>query len=234
MPAKWCLCFLFVPASACWAFAAEEKENPAVEHSWKIGADVINSTDALPENSYPGGLPATPTEDLPKLTQIVRGGDWNERIHAVHELGAMGEPAIGALDQALDDPDWQVRFTAVHFLGRIGAPAIEPLERALVEDPCRVVRISALHWMGAMGEAGRKAVQEALKDESGVMRLYADYWLRKDEELPRLNPVPAVNPEEDLNVCTSSLTPGFKKKRLAGGEVKIEEGRKASGESKRK
>jgi len=101
------------------------------------------------------------------------------------------------------------------------------------EEPCRIVRISALHWLGSLGDAGLEAVKEGLQDESGVMRLYAEYWLRKPEGLSEGPRDPLINPEEDLNVCSSSLTPGFKKRLEAyhiEGKGKAEEREEAASE----
>ncbi|MBI5244255.1 MAG: HEAT repeat domain-containing protein [Elusimicrobia bacterium] len=192
-------------ALAAWAGAVARAEDQ--NGKIKIGAASPARAQTQLQEPYPGGMPATPPDELPVLTRTLRGGDWNERIHAVHSLGAMGAPAAGALALALEDPDWQVRFTAVHWLGRIGQPAIPSLERALREEPCRIVRISALHWLGSLGEEGLAAVEEGLQDESGVMRLNAWYWLRKEEVIPRNEPSPTANPEEDLNVCRSSSSP---------------------------
>jgi HEAT repeat protein len=146
-------------------------------------------------------MPATPKERGPELLESPERGDWNERIHAVNGLGAMGPGGLPGLERAMGDFDWQVRFTALHWLGRHGDAAIAQLRRALREDPCRVIRISALHWLGSLGGSGISAVREAAEDpESGILRLSAWYWLRKQGAASAFGdrgPLAA----EDLNVC---------------------------------
>ena len=167
---------------------------------------------SVPDQSYPGGMPATPKERGPELLESLERGDWNERIHAVNGLGAMGPDGLPGLERAMGDFDWQVRFTALHWLGRYGDAAIAQLRRALREDPCRVIRISALHWLGSLGGSGISAVQEAAEDpESGILRLSAWYWLRKQGTAAagasgERSPASAFGDRgllaaEDLNVC---------------------------------
>jgi len=170
---------------------------------------------AAEPQAFPGGMPETPAEDIPELSRALRGGDWNERIHAVNALGAAGPAALEDLSYALGDPDWQVRFTAVHWLGRLGKPAVPELQRVLQEEPCRVVRISALHWLGSLDESTLPAIEESLSDESGVLRLNALYWMRKKGALPEDAPLPGANPREDLNVCESFPLRTWKRTRPA-------------------
>jgi HEAT repeat protein len=62
-------------------------------------------------------------------------GDWYPRMpwergqgDIEGELDALGDSAVPALIQALDDPNYFIRWSAVHQLGKIGDPrAVEPL-----------------------------------------------------------------------------------------------------------
>ncbi len=154
----------------------------------------------------PGGLPPTPVTELPRLEKQLHNGNWNERIHAVHRLGAMGPAAQEALAQALNDLDWQVRFTAIHWLGRQGTPSIPALDTALRTDPCRLIRLNAVHWLGSLGPEALPSLEEALLDESGVVRMTDRYWIRKIEGDDRAGE-PERNPGEELSACKRSELP---------------------------
>jgi HEAT repeat protein len=132
-----------------------------------------------PEGTSPSSMPATPVELLPELVRSLDHGGWNDRIHAVQRLGAMGPAARDALSLALDDGDWQVRMTAVHWLGRMGVGSLEPLSRAMETDPCLVVRMTALHWLGSLGPEALPALVQAEQNDSVYMRLEGRYWQKK-------------------------------------------------------
>lgn len=84
-------------------------------------------------------------------------GDWNARIHAVHEFDYMQEEGLPGLDLATQDGDWQVRMTAVHALSGRGVEGAPILNRLLKHEPCPVVRLMTLHSLGSLGPEGEEA-----------------------------------------------------------------------------
>ncbi|MBI3547848.1 MAG: HEAT repeat domain-containing protein [Elusimicrobia bacterium] len=155
-----------------------------------------------------------PEDRIPEHVSRLRSGTWNERMHAVYALGDIGAPAVPALRLAAEDIDWQIRLTAVHWLGRNGPAAIPALAGVLMDEPCRLVRVTAVHWLGAIGGPAAWVLEEGSKDESGMVRIYGRYWLRRYrreaehtavQEMPEL--VRAAR--EDLLQCVSSNAPGL-------------------------
>ena len=51
---------------------------------------------------------AVADRNLPAILEQLETGDWNARIHAVHELDYMQEEGLSGLARATDDGDWQV------------------------------------------------------------------------------------------------------------------------------
>jgi len=84
-------------------------------------------------------------------------GNWNARIHAVHELDYLQSEGIPGLALATDDGDWQVRMTAVHALGARGTEGVPVLNRLLRHESCPVVRLMTLHSLGSHGPEGEEA-----------------------------------------------------------------------------
>ena len=84
-------------------------------------------------------------------------GDWNARIHAVHEFDYMQTEGLPGLDLATQDGDWQVRLTAVHALSGRGVEGAPILNRLLKHEPCPVVRLMTLHSLGSLGPEGEEA-----------------------------------------------------------------------------
>lgn len=172
------------------------------------------------EDRYPGGMPETPEAELPLLQTALEEGGWNERIHAVHKIGASGHSGLASLQFAAGDPDWQIRLTAVHWLGRLGAPAIPALADSLQSDPCRIIRISAIHWLGSIGPKALAALEETAEDESGVARISSWYWLRRLNPKKYAGKPPVSSPAEDLNVCVRS--PNTFRTATASPEIETE------------
>lgn len=83
-------------------------------------------------------------------------GDWNTRIHAVHELAYLQEEGLPGLAIAGQDGDWQVRMTAVHALGPMGDAAVPILKAMLKHEPCPVVRLMVLHNLGELAPEGEQ------------------------------------------------------------------------------
>ena len=84
-------------------------------------------------------------------------GDWNARIHAVHEFDYLQTEGLPGLALATEDGDWQVRLTAVHSLSARGAEGAPILNRLLKHEPCPVVRLMTLHSLGSLGPEGEQA-----------------------------------------------------------------------------
>lgn len=101
--------------------------------------------------------PAAAERNLAAILLQVEEGDWNARIHAVHELEYMHDEGVPGLATATDDADWQVRMTAVHALGPRGLEGAAVLRRLLRHEPCPVVRLMTLHNLGSLGPDGEEA-----------------------------------------------------------------------------
>jgi len=91
------------------------------------------------------------------------------RQRIANELKGIGEPALEALSQALDDADAGVRRVMVYVLGDIGEPALEALTRAL-DDANVDVRRAAVYALGKIGEPALAALTHALDDADADMR----------------------------------------------------------------
>ncbi|HVE13759.1 MAG TPA: HEAT repeat domain-containing protein, partial [Elusimicrobiota bacterium] len=175
-----------------------EKEHPVAHRpipgdQWEISVQVLPSS---PEPTKPAaprkrraakrrpgpaykpvtGLTPTDPARLPELERTLSEAERPERLHAVAELGNMGEPGLPVLARALDDGDWEVRLTAVHWLGRLGPAGADDLVRAMREDPCRIVRLTAIHWLGSLGPEYLPELSLAQDDPSAAMRSASRYW----------------------------------------------------------
>ncbi|MDE2512053.1 MAG: HEAT repeat domain-containing protein, partial [Elusimicrobia bacterium] len=153
--------------------------------------------------------PSISARQAAEEVRVLREGDWNERVHATHELGDLGADGLPGLRVAAEDADWQVRMTAVHLMGRVGEAAVPDLARVLRSEPCREVRLTALHWLGAIGgEKASEALRGGLSDESGMVRLMGRYWLDKSAGRPEgAEPDAAAAEDEDLKFCEASPEP---------------------------
>jgi len=152
----------------------------------------------------------TPRESAAAETAVLRSGDWNERVHAVHGLGELGAAGLPGLRLAAGDADWQVRMTAVHLMGRLGEAAVPDLAAVLRTEPCRHVRLTAVHWLGAIGgPRASAALRAGLGDESGMVRLMGRYWLDKADGRKEagFDPDASAAVAEDLKYCEASPEP---------------------------
>src|SRR5687768_7877665 len=109
-------------------------------------------------------------KDLSDVEDKLRGGDWNERMLAVEQLGRLGGDGVPALKGALKDPDWQVRLTAVIWLGRAGAgtEGDAGLRQALSAERCPLVRLNAVHWLGRRGPGAGAAARKRPEDDPSL------------------------------------------------------------------
>lgn len=101
--------------------------------------------------------PAVADRNLAAIIVQLETGNWNARIHAVHELEYMQSEGLRGLALATDDGDWQVRMTAVHAIGPRGVEGAPILKKLLRYEPCPVVRLMTLHNLGSLGPEGEEA-----------------------------------------------------------------------------
>ncbi|MEJ5185587.1 MAG: HEAT repeat domain-containing protein, partial [Candidatus Geothermincolales bacterium] len=100
-----------------------------------------------------------PTEMVSEIRAMIASRKWDS-------LAGMGEVAVQALIEALDDEDPETREKAAWALGEIGdVRAVEPLIRKLGDDAA-AVRIKAAWSLGKIGdERAREPLSQALQDE---------------------------------------------------------------------
>lgn len=86
---------------------------------------------------------------------------------AAEALAKFGEPAVGALSEALTHPEAAVREHAVIGLGKIQNERIVPLLIEMLGDPERIVRKQAVHALGGLRDArAMSALKEIAADRS--------------------------------------------------------------------
>ncbi|HEV3339587.1 MAG TPA: HEAT repeat domain-containing protein [Pirellulales bacterium] len=94
---------------------------------------------------------------------------WGVQETATDALARIGDAAVPALIETLEDPDDEVRAQAAQALARMGAtaaPAVDALVRAL-NDPNEEVRRGAARALGQIGSEADEAVPaliDAIKD----------------------------------------------------------------------
>ena len=122
------------------------------------------------------------------------------QIDTVYGLSAVGEPAVPALMETLDDPDWWIRAAACSSLGCIGQAAnlaVPHLLKALNDDSEWVSRnaADALGNMGDTSEVTEETLIKALDDkrETSPWSL-SDSPLRENviASLAKIRPSPAA------------------------------------------
>lgn len=118
------------------------------------------------------------------MNRLLRSPDseWPEELHDViaRALGAIGEPAIQVLIDALDAADVWVSSAAARALGRIGDPqAIVPLS-SLVKQENRWVRTAATHALAQIADA--RAVRAALTTDEAPRAFWKLMALKEIDE----------------------------------------------------
>jgi HEAT repeat protein len=107
-------------------------------------------------------------------TLVAQLGDRNERValDAAYALGEKGEPALGALMDALREGTDAVRRNAGYGLTTIAKPAVGALVDALRDErpPVREAAASALADMGGEGSDALSALMRAVNDPSVEVR----------------------------------------------------------------
>ena len=113
----------------------------------------------------PPGRPST----VVRLRTLRAFREWGVRETAADALSRIGDAAVPALIETLNDPDQQVRAQAATALARMGpkaGPAIDALVHAL-DDPNEEVRRGAARALGQIGPEAEEAVPaliQAIKD----------------------------------------------------------------------
>ena len=103
-----------------------------------------------------------PEEAIESLAKALRDSSLAVQLDAGYALGKIGEPAIGVLTEALNDPDSRVRDSAVAALGNIGGDLakkglIGVLRNPNEESTVKLTAIQALYKMGEVGELKKVA-----------------------------------------------------------------------------
>jgi len=143
---------------------------PAEQTTSPQPPDLLDQQGTARRGFWTGGRPRKPF------------GEWTMRQTAIDALTRIGESAVPALVNLLDDPDAKLRSEAVIALARIGPEARGALPRliALVEnDPDEAVRKNAVRAIGQIGPAAAPAVPVLVEQ------------LRAEVEIPAGNEHPA-------------------------------------------
>ncbi|MEG3955036.1 HEAT repeat domain-containing protein [Microcoleus sp. herbarium2] len=111
-------------------------------------------------------------KEIASLIEKLKTNDGRELDAAMEKLGEIGEPAIPALREALQNKNLQVRRSAAYVLRRMGPPAIPALAKALKNSDANVRR-DAAYALGRMGAEAKTAVPQLvplLKDSDAKVR----------------------------------------------------------------
>ncbi len=138
----------------------------------------------------------------PPLMKYMKGPNPKLRIYARDVLVKIGEPAVGALIQALDDPDPYNRSRAVEALREIGdESAVEPL-KAKLNDPNGLVRVQVAAALYTMGQTNpsRQVILTAMDDENVQTRRVAVKSVAEVLDDPPPKPVMKALQDADADV----------------------------------
>ncbi|WP_293233301.1 HEAT repeat domain-containing protein [Microcoleus sp. PH2017_05_CCC_O_A] len=83
------------------------------------------------------------SQEINSLIKKLKSNDERELDTAISELGEIGEPAIPALIEALQDENLQVRQSATEVLRQSGRPVIPALVKALTNSDVELRRRAA-------------------------------------------------------------------------------------------
>ena len=159
-----------------------------------------NATARMKAANALGFMRESAVDAVPVLVDALEDNYEPMRRNAIYALGAIGEPAVERLIDALAaekeafdmEPILHI-CDAAHGLAAIGAPAVPALIAAL-EDERENVRASAAYALGEMGPVAAGAVDELivlLADESEEVRRHATSALGMIKE-PVSKTVPAL------------------------------------------
>ncbi len=122
---------------------------------------------------------------IPQLIRQMGGGGARYREQRRHRsayaLSCIGEAALPALLEALEDDDAHRRWGGLHALGLLGEPAYDSIDRMvpLLGDEEEMVRLEAREACVALGEVCLPRVAGELVDASAEMRESAAVVLRR-------------------------------------------------------
>lgn len=97
------------------------------------------------------------SQEINSLIKKLKSNDERELDAAMEKLEKIGEPAIPALIEALQDKNLLVRQSAAKVLGYIGSPVIPALAKAL-KNLDAGVRRSAASALGSIGIEAKTAL----------------------------------------------------------------------------
>jgi len=118
-------------------------------------------------------------KEIASLIEKLKTNDEMELDAAINKLRKIGEPALPALMEALQDKNLQVRRSAADVLRQIGRPAIPALAKALKNSDANVRR-SAAYALGKMGAEAKTALPQLvplLNDSDAKVRSNAAFAL---------------------------------------------------------
>jgi HEAT repeat protein len=161
--------------------------------TWTVIQDVQRGR----SRASPEGYAMAGPRALEALREAVRSGAQKTRLHAMQELGRIGQdptpafrelarPAVPDLIDALTDEDEEIRIWAAISLGQLGsnaASAVEPLivAASLSYDDHPQLVVSAIQALGEIGPAARPALPILVpmvddpENRSHIMAIHA-FW----------------------------------------------------------
>jgi hypothetical protein len=151
--------------------------------------------------------PAVADRNLAAIILQLQNGNWNARMHAVHELEYMQDEGLNGLALATDDGDWQVRMTAVHAIGPGGAAGVPILNRLLKNETCPVVRLMTLHNLGSNGPDGEEAKAMGWINDSTIKQVNACRDQPGPGAAPWVKGRPWAKPQEARNFLPERTRP---------------------------
>ncbi|MDD1677444.1 MAG: HEAT repeat domain-containing protein, partial [Methanomicrobiales archaeon] len=127
--------------------------------------------------------------DIEGLIRILRNHETSDLRKVEVALISLGEPSIGPLIAALQDPDRRVREVAVEALGGLRSPlAIGPLIEALKDEEWHIRFLATL----GLVEMGKEVVDDlvsALVNEDRDIRLGAAWALGEIKDVRAVMPL---------------------------------------------
>jgi HEAT repeat protein len=129
------------------------------------------------------------------------------RRNAGQALGGVGPEAIAPLVEALKEDNFEVQDTCADALRRLGDPAVAPLRDALESNnvQLRSGAALALAKLGSTAKEALPALNEALKDESSLVRVRVAQAVWNVNQADSVVPVFAAaleEPHQDIQIAT--------------------------------
>ena len=115
------------------------------------------------------------SKEISSLIEKLKSNDEKELDAAIEKLEKIGEPAIPALTEALQDKNSLIGRSAAEVLAKIGPPAVPALAKGLKNsDPyVRIIAVSALGRIRAEAKTAVPLLLPALKDSEARVRTIA-------------------------------------------------------------